>query len=122
MDPRIRLGAPPSRRGVVSFVGVGPGDPALRTERAARRLAEADVVAAEDLPADELKRLVLEGKKVVRAVAGDPLESPRVVAVARALVASGVEIEVVPGVGARATAAAYVGVLGAAVTVAADEV
>jgi uroporphyrinogen III methyltransferase/synthase len=122
MDTRIGLAAPLSRRGVVTFVGAGPGDPALRTERAARRLAEADVVAGDEVPVDELKRLVHEGKKVARLVMGDPLESPRVVATARALVAAGVEIEVVPGVGARATAAAFVGVLGPSVNVAADEV
>ncbi|HXN30780.1 MAG TPA: SAM-dependent methyltransferase, partial [Polyangiaceae bacterium] len=30
--------------GIVSFVGLGPGDPALRTARAADRIARADVV------------------------------------------------------------------------------
>ena len=32
------------RRGLVSFVGLGPGDPALRSERAVHRLRDADVV------------------------------------------------------------------------------
>src|SRR6185312_1009422 len=62
------------------------------------------------------------GKRVVRLVAGDPLESPVAVAEAGALARAGIPIEVVPGVGARSAAAAFAGVLGPAVRVPAGEV
>ena len=106
------------RPGLVSFVGAGPGDPGLRTARAAQRLAEADVVFEDEVPAGRLVELAREGKRVVRLVAGDALESPAVVAQALAVAAAGVPFEVVPGVGARGAAAAFAGVLGRAVRVA----
>jgi uroporphyrinogen III methyltransferase / synthase len=111
-------------RGLVSFVGAGPGDPALRTERAARRIAEADVVIEAGTHADveALVALAREGKRVARVVAGDPLESPAIVAQARAVVAAGVAIEVVPGIGAQSAVAAFAGVLGPAARVAVDDV
>ncbi|HEX4448693.1 MAG TPA: uroporphyrinogen-III synthase [Polyangiaceae bacterium] len=116
--------------GLVCFVGAGPGDPALHTERAARRIAEADAVVGagvgehgdEAALVERMIALAREGKRVVRVVAGDPLESPEVVAQARALVAAGVAIEVVPGIGARSTAASFAGVLGPAVFVAGADV
>ena len=58
----------------------------------------------------------------MRLVAGDPLESPAVVAQMRALAAAGVALEVVPGIGARGAAAAFAGVLGRAVRVPIDGV
>jgi uroporphyrinogen III methyltransferase/synthase len=100
--------------GLVCFVGAGPGDPALRTERGARRIADADTVVADGVPIERLIELAREGKRVVRLVPGDPLEAPAVIDQARALVAAGVTIEVVPGIGARSTAAAFAGLLGSA--------
>jgi uroporphyrinogen III methyltransferase/synthase len=111
-------------RGLVSFVGAGPGDPALRTERAGRRIAEADVVieAGTDADVEALVAFAREGKRVARIVAGDPLESPAVVAQARALVAAGIALEIVPGIGAQSAVAAFAGVLGPAARVAVHEV
>jgi uroporphyrinogen III methyltransferase/synthase len=109
-------------RGVVCFVGVGPGDPSLRTERASQRIAAADRVVTDDVSAEALIDLAREGNRVVRIVAGDVLESPIVVAQALAVARAGVALEVVPGVGARGAAAAFAGVLGRAVRVAAEEV
>jgi uroporphyrinogen III methyltransferase/synthase len=109
---------------VVSFVALGPGDSALRTERAAQRLAEADVVVGpgEAVDADRLIELARAGKRVVRAIAGEALESTEGLALARAVARAGVPIEVVPGVGARAAAAAFAGVIGRAVRVDARDV
>ena len=109
-------------RGVVSFVSLGPGDPALRTERAAQRIESADRVLSGDVAVETLIDLAREGKRVVRLVAGDALESPLVIAQARQVAGAGVTIEVVPGVGARATAAAFAGVLGPAFRVTAADV
>lgn len=111
-------------RGLVSFVGAGPGDPALRTERAARRIAEADVVieAGTNADVEALVAFAREGKRVARIVAGDPLESPAIVAQARAVVAAGVALEIVPGIGAQSAVAAFAGVLGPAARVAVHEV
>jgi uroporphyrinogen III methyltransferase/synthase len=104
--------------GAVCFVGLGPGDPRLRTERAADRLAGADVVLRDgEATPERLIALARGGKRVVRAVEGDALESPAVLAEALAVSQAGVAIEVVPGVGARAAAAAFAGVLGRAVRV-----
>jgi uroporphyrinogen III methyltransferase/synthase len=110
------------RPGLVSFVGAGPGDPGLHTARATQRLAEADVVFEDEVPDGRLVDLAREGKRVVRLVAGDALESSAVVAQARVLAASGVPFEVVPGVGARGAVAAFAGVLGRAVRVPVGEV
>ncbi len=112
---------PPS---LVSFVSLGPGDPALRTARAVRRLEEADVIVGDEegAGAERLIALAQRGKHVVRAMAGEALESPETVALARAVAGAGVAIEVVPGVGARGAAAAFAGVLGRAVRVGAADV
>ena len=107
------------RTGLVSFVGVGPGDADLRTARAAQRIAEADVVLELDVSAESLVALAREGKRVVRLVPGDPLESPAVVAQVRAVAAAGVLFDVIPGIGARGAAGAFAGVLGRAVRVSA---
>lgn len=113
----------PMTRGVVCFVGLGPSDLKLRTERAAARMAQADVVLDPDAVGPErLIELGREGRRVVRTVPGDPFESPPIVAEAIAAARAGIAIEVVPGVGARAAAAAFAGVLGRAVAIRADEV
>ena len=112
---------PPS---LVSFVSLGPGDPTLRTARAAQRIEEADVVIGdeEEAGAERLIALARGGKHVVRAIAGEAFESPEAVDVARAVAQAGVAIEVVPGVGARGAVAAFAGVLGRTVRVAAADV
>jgi uroporphyrinogen III methyltransferase / synthase len=111
-------------RGSVSFVGLGPGDPALRTSRAAERIEQADVVVydEEGVLASRLVELARSGQRVVRALAGDALESPSALEEVRQVARAGIPYEVVPGIGARAAAAAFAGVVGRAVRVAAGEV
>lgn len=111
------------RRGIISFVGLGPGDPTLLPERAGQRVNDAYVVI-DDLRANvpHMVELARQGKRVVRAVTGDPLESADCVAEATQAVAAGVDIEVVPAVGARAAAGAFAGVMGHAVLASASEV
>jgi uroporphyrinogen III methyltransferase/synthase len=101
-------------RGIVVFVGTGPGDPTLRTERASRRIAEADEIAGDDVPIASLVEKARAGRRVVRLVHGDPVESPAVVACAVAVAAAGVAIEIVPGISASAAAGAFAGVVGPA--------
>ncbi len=114
--------------GLVSLVGAGPGDPELLTRKAARRLAEADLVLydalieaeALDLAAtarrffvgkragrpairqDAINRLMIRearrGHRVVRLKCGDPFVFGRGGEEALALAAAGVPCEVVPGV------------------------
>ena len=110
--------------GIVSFVGLGPGDPALRTARAADRIARADVVLDDQdrAPVSRLADLAREGKRVVRTFAGDPVEWPSAADEMRDLARAGVAFEVVPGVGASAAAAAFAGVLGRAALAAATDV
>lgn len=110
--------------GLVSFVSIGPGDPELRTLQAAARLAQADVVVNADKPVspEKLVAMARDGKVVARAVVGDALSSVQALQEALAVSRSGVPIEVVPGVGARAAAAAFAGVVGRAMRVAAEEV
>lgn len=111
-------------RGIVSFVGLGPGDPALRTERAAERIAQADVVVHDEdgEPASRLIALAREGKRVVRAVAGDALESARALDEVKEVARESVTFEIIPGIGAAGLAAAFAGVIGPAVRVAATHV
>ena len=104
----------PMASGLVSFVALGAGDEALRTERAARRLAEADAVIARAVDSTELVSLAREGKRVVYATAGEALESGQTASLVREVASAGIAIEVVPGVGARAAAAAFAGVVGQA--------
>lgn len=109
--------------GVVSYVGLGPGDPKLRTERAAARIAQADVVLDDRIvQAESLIELARAGRRVVRVVPGDPFESASIVAEATAVSRAGIAIEVIPGVGPRAAAAAFAGILGRAFAIRADEV
>jgi uroporphyrinogen III methyltransferase/synthase len=110
--------------GLVSFVSLGPGDPALRTVRAAERIAAADDVVAEPegTAAQRLIRLAREGRRVVRAVEGDATVSVPVLREILAVAQAKVPFEIVPGVGARSAAAAFAGVVGKARRVAVSDV
>jgi len=128
------------RRGLVSLVGAGPGDPELLTARAHTRLAEADVVLYDALvsPAvlalasharclsvgkrhgrhsvsqDTINRLLVRGAKrnqrLVRLKAGDPYVFGRGGEEALALAAAGLPFEVVPGVSSAIAAPALAGI------------
>lgn len=125
-----------SRRGLVSLVGAGPGDPELLTRKAARRLAEADLVLYDALVSPAVVSLAIgaqqimvgrrrgsetmgqeaiirtliraarRGKRVVRLKGGDPFVFGRGGEEALALKAAGVEFEIVPGVSSAFAAAA----------------
>jgi uroporphyrin-III C-methyltransferase/precorrin-2 dehydrogenase/sirohydrochlorin ferrochelatase len=124
------------RRGFVSIVGAGPGDPELLTRRAARRLAEADLVlydalvsaatvslarnaqqvfvgrrrgsatVGQDAIIRTLIRAARRGRRVVRLKGGDPFVFGRGGEEALALAAAGVPFEIVPGVSSALAAAA----------------
>jgi len=113
--------------GFVSLVGAGPGDPELLTVKAARRLAEADLVLYDALTSEEVLdlaptarcvsvgkragrpsiaqetihglmiRAARRGQRVVRLKSGDPFVLGRGGEEALALAAAGVAFEVVPG-------------------------
>ncbi len=119
----------------VSLVGAGPGDSDLWTVRAARRVAEADLVLYDALvdvealrrltgaqcfsvgkrarrdsvPQAVINRLMISaarrGKRVVRLKGGDPFVFGRGGEEALALVEAGVDFEVVPGVSSAIAAA-----------------
>ncbi|MEU8436436.1 uroporphyrinogen-III synthase [Streptomyces sp. NPDC029216] len=132
-------------RGLVTFLGAGPGDPGLLTLRAVEALAAADVLIAEpevldvvrtharagvDAPqltvADEKSaaagvpvirdaaNLVMEaarsGRRVVRAVTGDPGLDGNAAAEMLACANEGIPFEVVPGVATAVGVPAYAGV------------
>jgi uroporphyrin-III C-methyltransferase/precorrin-2 dehydrogenase/sirohydrochlorin ferrochelatase len=127
-------------RGFVSLVGAGPGDLDLLTRKAARRLAEADLVlydalvdpdALELAPAAQrvfvgkragrpqvrqefinwlMIRAARRGRKVVRLKGGDPFVFGRGGEEALALAAAGIAFEVVPGVSSAIAAAALAGI------------
>ena len=116
------------KRGHVSLVGAGPGDPGLWTVRGARRLEEADLVLYDALididalrrvtraqcfcvgkrarrdsvPQETIHRLMIraarQGKRVVRLKGGDPFVFGRGGEEALALAMAGAPFEVVPGV------------------------
>ncbi len=126
--------------GLVSLVGAGPGDPELLTLKAARRLAEADVVLYDALISEEvldlapgaqcfpvgkragrpsvdqesIHRLMIRGarrgKRVVRLKCGDPFVLGRGGEEAMALAAAGVAFEVIPGLTTAVTAPALSGI------------
>jgi uroporphyrin-III C-methyltransferase/precorrin-2 dehydrogenase/sirohydrochlorin ferrochelatase len=126
--------------GFVSIVGAGPGDPDLLTVKAARALAQADVVFYDALVAKEtlelcgraqrfsvgkrcgraairqetihalLVRAARRGKRVVRLKGGDPFVFGRGGEEALALAAAGVPFEVVPGVSNAVAAPALAGI------------
>jgi len=117
-----------STRGFVSLIGAGPGDPELLTRRAARRLAEADLVLYDSLVSSAtlslatraqrvfvgrrhgsstigqeaiirtMIRAARRGRRVVRLKGGDPFVFGRGGEEALALHAAGVPFEIVPGV------------------------
>ena len=130
-DPGSLIPDPESRspkRGFVSLVGAGPGDPGLWTVRALRRLEEADLVLYDALvdanalrrttgaqcfcvgkrarrdsvPQETIHRLMIRaasrGKRVVRLKGGDPFVFGRGGEEALALAIAGIPFDVVPGV------------------------
>ena len=126
--------------GLVSLVGAGPGDPELLTRKAARLLAEADLVLYDALVSAEtvalatraqrfyvgkrcqrhamsqetihrlMVRAARRGKRVVRLKGGDPFVFGRGGEEALALKAAGVPFEVVPGVSSAVAAPALAGI------------
>ncbi|BDG08443.1 uroporphyrinogen-III C-methyltransferase [Anaeromyxobacter paludicola] len=126
--------------GFVSLVGAGPGDPELLTLKAARRLAEADLVLYDALVSGEvlrhaarahcffvgkragalgvrqeaIHRMMVDaaraGKRVVRLKCGDPFVLGRGGEEAIALAEAGVPHEVVPGVSSALAAPALAGI------------
>jgi uroporphyrin-III C-methyltransferase/precorrin-2 dehydrogenase/sirohydrochlorin ferrochelatase len=128
------------RAGTVALVGAGPGDPELLTRRAARRLAEADVVLYDALidPAvldlaptarlvfvgkragrhavsqEFINRLMIRaarrGQRIVRLKGGDPFVFGRGGEEALALAQAGVPFEIVPGISSAVAAAGLAGI------------
>ncbi|HZZ83099.1 MAG TPA: uroporphyrinogen-III C-methyltransferase [Anaeromyxobacteraceae bacterium] len=126
--------------GFVSLVGAGPGDPELLTLKAARRLAEADLVLYDALVSGEvlrhagrahcffvgkragalgirqeaIHRMMVDaarlGKRVVRLKCGDPFVLGRGGEEALALAEAGIPHEVVPGVSSALAAPALAGI------------
>jgi uroporphyrin-III C-methyltransferase / precorrin-2 dehydrogenase / sirohydrochlorin ferrochelatase len=126
--------------GFVSLVGAGPGDPDYLTQKAVRRLREADVVLHDALvsadvcalathalrinvgkrangdqtPQAEIERLLIsaaqEGMRVVRLKGGDPFVFGRGGEEALALQRAGIAFEVVPGVTNAVGAPALAGI------------
>jgi uroporphyrin-III C-methyltransferase/precorrin-2 dehydrogenase/sirohydrochlorin ferrochelatase len=126
--------------GFVSLVGAGPGDPELLTLKAARRLAEADLLLYDGLVPAEVTALATRaqhfsvskragrpsvdqetihqvmirgarrGKRVVRLKNGDPFLLGRGGEEALALRAAGIPFEVVPGITAAVAAPALAGI------------
>jgi uroporphyrin-III C-methyltransferase/precorrin-2 dehydrogenase/sirohydrochlorin ferrochelatase len=127
-DTRRKAPRSSSSVGLVSLVGAGPGDPELLTRRAARRLAEADLVLYDALIAPAtlalakraqricvgrrrgsvtmgqeaivrtLIRAARRGRRVVRLKGGDPFVFGRGGEEALALRAANIPFEVVPGI------------------------
>ena len=124
----------------MALVGAGPGDPELLTLRAARLLAEAEVVVYDALVSDDVMALIspsaelvdvgkrpgqgvaqdeinallvgfaAQGKRVVRLKGGDPFVFGRGGEEAVALAAVGVRCEIVPGITSAIAAPAAAGV------------
>ena len=138
-EPLVGTDAP-RPLGQVSLVGAGPGDPELLTLKAARLLAEADVVVydalvssdvlalvspraelidvgkrpgqsiAQDLINVLLVRLAREGRRVVRLKGGDPFVFGRGGEEAVALAAEGIACDIVPGITSAIAAPAAAGI------------
>lgn len=125
---------------MISLVGAGPGDPELLTVRGLRRLQEADVVVhdalvgtgvlalarpdaelidvgkrpgapvPQELINELLVHLARSGRNIVRLKGGDPFVFGRGGEEALALVAAGLDVEVVPGVSSVVAAPAAAGI------------
>ncbi|CAB4866480.1 unannotated protein [freshwater metagenome] len=130
----------PPAPGHIALVGAGPGDAELLTLKAARLLAEADVVVydalvssdvlalaspqaelidvgkrpgqsiAQDLINVLLVRLARTGRRVVRLKGGDPFVFGRGGEEAVALAAEGIACEIVPGITSAVAAPAAAGI------------
>jgi uroporphyrin-III C-methyltransferase/precorrin-2 dehydrogenase/sirohydrochlorin ferrochelatase len=128
------------RRGFVSLVGAGPGDPGLLTRAGADRLARADVVFYDALVDERvlelapkaqrffvgkragnasvsqraierlLVRAARRGRRVVRLKCGDPFVFGRGGEECDALAAAGIPFEVIPGVSSAISAPALAGI------------
>ena len=127
------------KRGFVSLVGAGPGDPDLLTVKAVRRLQQADELLHDALidprvlqlarrarrqlvggrvgtchDQEWINNLMIElaagGARVVRLKGGDPFVFGHGGEEARALTRAGVSFEVVPGVSSALAAPALAGV------------
>jgi uroporphyrin-III C-methyltransferase/precorrin-2 dehydrogenase/sirohydrochlorin ferrochelatase len=126
--------------GLVSLVGAGPGDPELLTLKAARRLAEADLVLYDGLVSPEALKLASKahsffvgkrvgragiqqedihalmikearrGRRLVRLKCGDPFVLGRGGEEGLALAKAGIPFEVIPGVSAAVAAPALAGI------------
>jgi uroporphyrin-III C-methyltransferase / precorrin-2 dehydrogenase / sirohydrochlorin ferrochelatase len=126
--------------GFVSIVGAGPGHPDHLTQKAVRRLIEADVVLYDALVSDDVLAIASRadciyvgkragrfqtpqaaieqalvahasrGRRVVRLKGGDPFVFGRGGEEALALQAAGVPFEIVPGVSAAIAAPALAGI------------
>ena len=133
-------GVPGSALGHVTFLGAGPGDPGLLTLRAVEALAHADVLVGDQHVLDVVRtharpgvdtaqpgdaegelspsaaaaKLFMAsartGKRVVRAIAGDPGLDAAAATEMLACAQAGIPFEVVPGVAAAVGVPAYAGV------------
>ncbi|MDH7577379.1 MAG: precorrin-4 C(11)-methyltransferase [Bacillota bacterium] len=123
------------RKGIVYFIGAGPGDPELITVKGLRLLREADLVlyagslvnpellrnVKEGVPCRDTAVLTLEemvdlitegvaaGKRVVRLHSGDPALYGALQEQLDLLAARGIPYEIVPGVSSFLAAAALLG-------------
>lgn len=126
--------------GKVTLIGAGPGDPELLTLKAARTLAEADVVLVDDLvnreilhhaprariievgkrggcqstPQHFINRLMTalasQGQRVVRLKGGDPFLFGRGGEEMLALRAAGITVDVIPGITSGIAVPASIGI------------
>jgi uroporphyrinogen III methyltransferase / synthase len=124
---------PAGSKGLVALVGVGPGDEALLTLRAAALLAQADLVVAAswvserirhllrpdatvvDTAADDqdpklLTKAAKAGQVALRLFSGDPFLFSSAAADAAACAKAKVPFEIVPGVPAATAVPAYAGI------------
>jgi uroporphyrin-III C-methyltransferase len=130
---------PPDRRGSVTLVGAGPGDPGLLSEAARAAIAAADLVICDRIVPPELRahargdlriarkypgradRAQAEidawmvagaraGKSVVRLKCGDPFVFGRGHEEVEHLRRQGIEVRVVPGISSAFAAPAAVGI------------